>query len=114
MHVTMPNFTDPADKGGPKLTAIGKIDFVGVGVQDGTGRMVVLPFKSLAAYGDGSKPLDSAIEYRAGDGVIPPLYGSNGQPGLMDDPTFAQAWGTIGFILLGYVAAHHGGTVVTP
>ena len=39
MHVTMPNFTDPADKGGPKLTAIGKIDFVGVGVQDGTGRM---------------------------------------------------------------------------
>lgn len=117
MHVTIPNFVDPTDRSAPPITAIGKIDYVGVGVQDGSGRLSILVFKSLDSYNSTprSDPLTKEpVVYTAGDGVIPPLYPSEGVPGLVSDPEFAAAWALVGKKLLDCVAAHVGGEVVTP
>lgn len=113
MHILIPDYQDPTAAPGVTITAVAKFDLVQVGVQDGSGRLVLQIWRDLDSYlasfePGGPKPLAS-IEHRPGDGVIPTLAG------LMGNPTFAAAWGQVGVILATHAAsAISGASVVTP
>lgn len=93
MHLVIPDYQDPTAARGDAITAYAWVDYVGVSPNDGTGRVVLSPYRDLrAAYDPLAKRLDT-IDLAPGDG-LPSL------PDLMSDPAFAVAWAVVGHCLL--------------
>lgn len=105
MYLSIPDYQDPTAAAGDTITAHAWADYVAVGPNDGTGRLVLSPYRDLrAAYDPKARPIGS-IDLAPGDG-LPSL------PELMADPAFAAAWTIVGHVLLTAAAKHHPGASV--